>query len=165
MDITSNKGVYCLIIKLFQACNIKIGYLGTFSFPVGFYVYIGSAQTNLERRIERHLRKVKTFHWHIDYFLQHGQVICVHKYTGKKNMECILGHKIGNIKTAIIPAKGFGSSDCSCVSHLYFFQNNPDAKIVKLKTKMYRKAINPLRKSSDPPSNCHIGITKTVYSA
>ncbi len=164
MGNTSNKGVYCLIIKLFRKCNIKIGCLGTFSFPVGFYVYVGSAQTNLERRIERHLRKTKAFHWHIDYFLQHGQVICVHKYAGRKNMECILSHKISNMKNAIIPAKGFGSSDCSCISHLYFFQSNPDARIAKLMTKMHRKAINSLKKSSHPASTCHIGIVKTVHS-
>ena len=82
----------------------------------------GSAQNNLEGRIERHLRRDKKMHWHIDYLLHYGQVICVHTYAAEKNAECILSQKIGNIKNAEILVSGFGSSDCSCAAHLYFFR-------------------------------------------
>jgi Uri superfamily endonuclease len=33
----------------------------------------------------------------------------------------------------MILVSGFGSSDCSCASHLYFFQDNPDSRISRLK--------------------------------
>lgn len=132
MGLALSEGIYCLIIRLFQRHRIKIGCLGTFSFPAGFYVYAGSAQNSLGRRIERHLRQEKKMHWHIDYLLLHGQVMFVHTYPGEKHMECMLSHKIGNIKNASVPVKGFGSSDCSCVSHLYFFQDNPDPGISRL---------------------------------
>ena len=121
----ANKGVYCLIIRLFQECNITIGCLGTFNFPMGFYIYTGSAQNNLKSRIERHLQREKKVHWHIDYLLNYGHVIGIYTYPGEKNMECVLNDKIGSIKNATIPVKGFGSSDCSCIAHLHFFQNNP----------------------------------------
>ena len=72
-------------------------------------------------------------HWHIDYLLHYGQVSCVHTYAAEKNAECMLSQKIGNIKNAVIPVSGFGSSDCACASHLYFFQDNPDSRISRLK--------------------------------
>ncbi|MCF6156375.1 MAG: GIY-YIG nuclease family protein [Candidatus Brocadia sp.] len=125
MDFTSDTGVYCLVVKLLQRAHIRIGCLGTFHFSAGFYAYVGSAQSNLERRIKRHLRQKKKMHWHIDYLLRYGQVVSVCTYTGEKDKECILSRKIGNIKNAVVPVRGFGSSDCSCNSHLYFFQDDP----------------------------------------
>ena len=133
MNHALTKGIYYLTIKLVKKCNIQVGYLGNFCFPRGFYVYVGSAQNNLEDRIERHLRRDKKIHWHIDYLLYYGQVTCVHTYAAEKNAECILSQKIGNIKNAEILVSGFGSSDCSCTSHLYFFRDNPDSRISRLK--------------------------------
>ncbi len=136
MHPASNTGIYCLIVQLPRECSIRIGRLGVFRFPTGFYVYIGSAQNGLERRIERHARRKKKSHWHIDYLLQHGQVVCVYTCAGKKDMECTLSGKIGGAVGAMAPVKGFGSSDCSCYSHLYFFQDDPDLQIFRLKIKM-----------------------------
>ena len=133
MNRALSKGIYCLTIKLVKRCNIQVGCLGNFGFPGGFYVYVGSAQNNLEDRIERHLRRDKKMHWHIDYLLHYGQVICVHTYAGEKHTECVLSQKIGNLKNTMILVSGFGSSDCSCASHLYFFQDNPDSRISRLK--------------------------------
>ncbi len=132
MDITFNKGIYCLIVELFHECSIRVGCLGTFRFPAGFYVYIGSAQNNLECRIERHLQRKKNFHWHIDYLLRYGQIARVHKFPGIKNKECVLSRKIGDMEDAAVLVKGFGSSDCLCISHLYFFQEDPSLKISML---------------------------------
>ena len=143
MDRDLIKGIYCLTIKLVKKHNIRVGCLGNFGFPRGFYVYVGSAQNNLEGRIERHLRRDKKMHWHIDYLLHYGQVICVHTYAAEKNAECILSQKIGNIKNAEILVSGFGSSDCSCASHLYFFQDNPDSRISRIKLGLRRLNIPP----------------------
>lgn len=129
MNHTLKKGIYCLVVRLIRNCYIKIGCLGTFRFPAGFYVYVGSAQNNLERRIQRHLRRKKEFHWHIDYLLHYGNIISVRKYAGKKDAECVLSRKIRNIKNAVLLIKGFGSSDCTCLSHLYFFHDDPCPKL------------------------------------
>ena len=138
MNHALTKGIYYLTIKLVKKHNIRVGCLGNFGFPRGFYVYVGSAQNNLEGRIKRHLRRDKKMRWHIDYLLHYGQVICVHTYAAEKNAECILSQKIGNMKTVLIPASGFGSSDCLCASHLYFFQDNPDFRISRLKLGLRR---------------------------
>ena len=49
--------------------KLTVGRLGTFLFPVGRYIYTGSAKRSIEARIARHLRKKKTLRWHIDYLL------------------------------------------------------------------------------------------------
>ncbi len=132
MGFASNSGVYFLVIKLRHRRLIKIGCLGTFYFPDGFYVYVGSAQNNLERRIERHLRQEKKMRWHIDYVLRYGHVVSVHTYACKKHMECVLSNKIGSMRGASLPVKGFGSSDCSCNAHLYFFRHAPMISRLKI---------------------------------
>ncbi|MCP4265694.1 MAG: DUF123 domain-containing protein, partial [Candidatus Brocadiaceae bacterium] len=57
-------GIYALIIRLSKKKEIEIGRLGTFVFPKGYYVYTGSAQNGLEKRINRHYSSEKKFHWH-----------------------------------------------------------------------------------------------------
>ena len=117
-------GIYKLVIKLSRDKEIKIGKLGTFVFPKGFYVYTGSAQNGFEKRINRHLSSNKKFHWHIDYLLSHAKVIKVLRYVGSKD-ECKLNQVTGQSANAIPIVEKFGSSDCNCVTHLYYFKNIP----------------------------------------
>ena len=118
----AQKGVYNLFIKLDKDCRIKVGMLGTFRFPRGYYVYTGSAQNNIEKRIARHLSCHKKMHWHIDYLLKAAKILSVKEYTGLKSDECRLNVEIGSCPGARIIASGFGSSDCRCKTHLYFFE-------------------------------------------
>ena len=115
-------GIYKLVIKLSRDKEIKIGKLGTFVFPKGFYVYTGSAQNGFEKRINRHLSSNKKFHWHIDYLLTYAKVIKVLRYVGSKD-ECKLNSVTGQSAGATQIVKKFGSSDCNCVTHLYYFKN------------------------------------------
>lgn len=117
-------GIYNLIIKLSQKREIKVGRLGTFAFPKGFYVYTGSAQNGLEKRINRHLSSDKKFHWHIDYLLSYAKVIKVNRFAGGKE-ECKLNRVTGHSAGATQVVKKFGSSDCNCATHLYYFKNIP----------------------------------------
>ncbi|MGR3293727.1 MAG: GIY-YIG nuclease family protein [Candidatus Scalindua sp.] len=119
-----NGGIYSLIIKLSKKNEIKIGRLGTFVFPKGYYVYTGSAQNGLDKRINRHLSSNKKLHWHIDYLLSHAKVIKVIRYVGRKD-ECGLNSVTGQSAGAVQIVKNFGSSDCNCVTHLYYFENIP----------------------------------------
>lgn len=50
---------YCLLIELKSAQKIKVGKLGVFEFPQGYYIYTGSAMNNLNARIARHFSKKK----------------------------------------------------------------------------------------------------------
>ena len=123
--IIQKAGIYNLIIQLYKDKEIKIGRLGTFVFPKGFYVYTGSAQNGLEKRINRHLSSNKKFHWHIDYLLSYTKIVQVLRYAGVKKDECKLNYLIAKSSGAAPAVDKFGSSDCNCVTHLYYFKSFP----------------------------------------
>lgn len=117
-----SKGVYCLLIRLKSAKKIKVGKLGVFEFPQGYYIYTGSALNNLNARIARHFSKIKKKHWHIDYLLASAEIV---DFFVSQKKECELNRKIFKIQTAQMVVKKFGSSDCRCSSHLAYFAENP----------------------------------------
>lgn len=119
------KGCYCLIIKLNEKSQIKIGKkLGKIYFDKGYYVYVGSAMNSLESRINRHLSDEKKLHWHIDYFLRKSEIEKVIFNESSKKIECELSKYISTKSEGI---KDFGCSDCDCESHLYYFKNRNEA--------------------------------------
>lgn len=84
------KGIYILIIQFNKNVNVTVGKLGKLPFQKGIYAYVGSAQTNLEKRIQRHQRKEKQTFWHIDYLLQspNSKIVKVFYKTAEKTEEC-----------------------------------------------------------------------------
>ncbi len=116
------KGIYVLIVSVDEPLNPRVGALGTVFFGKGLYAYVGSAQNNLEKRIERHLRREKKLFWHIDYILEDPrvQVVKVLFLSGGRKAECQLAKKVDFYAMAM---EGFGSSDCNCVSHLFRLDN------------------------------------------
>lgn len=112
------KGVYILVIRVSKNLQLNIGSLGKIFFLKGFYVYVGSAQSQLEKRIKRHLSKRKRIFWHIDYFLnsRYAKIIKVLCKNAKKEEECRVAREIKKIG---VPIPRFGSSDCGCISHLF----------------------------------------------
>ena len=110
---------YQLYIYLNKNIAIQIGKLGKFTFPMGNYIYTGSAKKNIDERIRRHglNSRDKKLHWHIDYLLndENTKITEVQKFSEE---ECILNQKASG---EIIMA-GFGSSDCGsgCKSHLKY---------------------------------------------
>ncbi|MCL5104717.1 MAG: GIY-YIG nuclease family protein [Armatimonadetes bacterium] len=69
------KGAYQLLVHLPDPQTIRIGRLGAFGFPAGYYVYTGSAMNGLGARVARHLSNRKKFHRHIDYLLERCPVM------------------------------------------------------------------------------------------
>ncbi len=122
MATVVNTGGYILHFQLLALQRIQAGRLGEFLFQPGFYAYVGSAMNGLEQRISRHLRKKKKLHWHIDYLLQYAEKPKVFRFPSNVKQECDIGRLIASLPEASIPAPGFGSSDCQCKSHLYFFR-------------------------------------------
>ena len=108
---------YQLQIQVGRRLKIQVGYLGIFTFPVGRYVYTGSAKRNLEARIARHLRTEKKLRWHIDFLMTAPGVTVVAVDRSTEN-ECVLNQQVGGV----IVVSGFGASDCQngCGSHLRY---------------------------------------------
>jgi len=113
-------GVYQLLLHLPKAARVKVGKLGMFLFPAGYYVYTGSALNGLERRLSRHRRRQKTLHWHIDYLLRYACIEDVTVRQTRRPLECALNREALEEPGAQVIVKSFGSSDCRCPAHLIY---------------------------------------------
>lgn len=112
------RGIYILLILVKENILVKVGSLGKILFKKGLYVYVGSAQNNLEKRVRRHFRRKKKKFWHIDYLLENEQaeILEVYYKEAEKSEECRVAGEIGKVSQ---PVLGFGASDCNCISHLF----------------------------------------------
>lgn len=124
MHAAENSGLYQLIISLREKRVVSVGRHGRFSFPAGYCVYTGSAKRGLESRIARHLRRRKRIRWHVDYLLRYGRIIVVKTYRDGRS-ECELSRRVEKLPGSRIVACSFGSSDCGCSTHLFYFHGNP----------------------------------------
>ncbi|MFX1573878.1 MAG: DUF123 domain-containing protein [Promethearchaeota archaeon] len=123
------KGSYILVVYISKNTYIEIGALGNILFREGYYLYIGSAMGNsgsstLNNRIMRHLSFLnKKLHWHIDYLLNNPFSIFYRLYLipTNQNYECTIAKEILKISEGFI--QDFGSSDCKCKSHLFYFKD------------------------------------------
>jgi|TARA_B100000315_G_scaffold260157_1_gene319590 sugar fermentation stimulation protein A len=119
--VSNDFQTYCLIINKKKRSRLEIGKLGIFDFPSGFYIYTGSAKKNrMSSRIKRHLSRDKTLHWHIDYLLEESVIKDVFL---SREKECDINRDILLLPNATIISNNFGSSDCSCESHLTYFKD------------------------------------------
>ena len=118
-----DRGGYLLILTLKRKKNIHIGELGKVSFRKGFYIYVGSAMTNLSKRMERHRHLKKLHHWHIDELRAVAEFHSVLAIRSSTRIECEIAEAVSRIAEWNIPK--FGSSDCSCQTHLFGMANDP----------------------------------------
>jgi len=111
---------------------VRIGALGDISFPAGWYIYIGSALgsgglARLDRHIAFPAAPGKNPKWHVDYLLRDPGFslrYAVYAVTPDR-LECRLAGECGGTG---VP--GFGCSDCSCTSHLFFRDHDPRDELV-----------------------------------
>jgi sugar fermentation stimulation protein A len=118
-----NRGAYLILLKCRHYKSIKIGRLGDVDFQQGYYIYVGSALRNLQARIDRHRRKIKKTHWHIDYLSCHTRFVQAFPIPTADSIECELADSIAEI--ADWSVEKFGCSDCRCASHLFGFTCDP----------------------------------------
>jgi Uri superfamily endonuclease len=123
----SSKGTYALVLHLERKEEITIGKLGTVTFPAGYYLYVGSAlgPGGLEARLARHRRRDKKLHWHIDYLLEHAQLVEVWSAATADKLECLWAQVARELPDSEVTVPGFGSSDCRCPSHLIYLTRKP----------------------------------------
>lgn len=128
-------GAYHLLIRLPRPLRLRVGRLGVFGFPAGWYVYTGSAMNGLRARVARHVRgtcppkppgrRRKRLRWHIDYLLRRARLVEVALRPSPRREECRLNARVAALPGATIPVPGFGSSDCRCRAHLVRFPRCP----------------------------------------
>jgi len=119
------KGSYILLIRLPEGQMINAGSVPDNYFPSGYYAYVGSAMGGLKSRLNRHLKKDKRPHWHIDYLLQKASISGIILCQTEERIECLIAQALSHQFDSI---PGFGSSDCKCRSHLFFSANENQMK-------------------------------------
>ncbi len=125
------KGSYVLVLHLSQDRRLEVGKLGRLQFPSGYYLYFGSALNGLAGRIRRHLRREKKLHWHIDFLTYVAPVVQVWWVAGEERCECVWARAALSHPGATAPARGFGSSDCRCPTHLVQLSSWAEAEALR----------------------------------
>ncbi len=125
--LPESRGTYALLLELIPGTEITVGRLGTFLFPAGYYVYIGSAfgGGGLAARLARHHRRYKKLFWHIDYLLAHARIVDITTDASGKRLECAWARMMLGMPGVRIVARRLGASDCKCPSHLLFLGSTP----------------------------------------
>lgn len=122
------RGSYLLVIYLDKDTKIKTK-AREFCLKKGYYIYVGSAMNSLEKRVARHFKKEKRLHWHIDFLLQKAQLLSAYLIPSRERIEEILSQIVGEIFQGV---EGFGASDLSVKTNLYYSMCPPDETICNI---------------------------------
>ncbi|MEI6777195.1 MAG: GIY-YIG nuclease family protein [Chloroflexales bacterium] len=128
------KGSYVLVLHLDHAItDLQVGRLGSFNFPAGYYLYVGSAfgAGGLAARLRHHERgDASRPHWHIDYLRAHARLCEIWTVSGPLRMECRWCAALTAEPGVSLPAVGFGSRDTGCRSHLFYLSRPPHSRML-----------------------------------
>lgn len=119
-------GSYLLLLECNAKQRLSIGKLGEMEVKPGNYVYVGSAfgPGGVAARLRHHQRIATKPHWHIDYLRAATKFLdawCVYR----RRSEHEWAQRLMQSQTAALPLIGFGSSDCQCATHLFYFRDPP----------------------------------------
>lgn len=130
IDLPIQPGTYCLIFSCLTSSSVTIGKLGTYKINPGYYCYIGSAfgRGGLKSRINRHLKINKSYHWHLDYLRPYLNPMEIYYSTDTIKQECQWAKLLLDSEQSSIPIKKFGSSDCNCPTHLFYYHVKPNVQ-------------------------------------
>jgi len=123
-------GTYALVFTAKRKKRLVIGKLGAFNLQPGCYVYVGSAfgPGGLKARIGHHRKSSSRRHWHIDYLTSALDLKEIWYTCDPIHREHQWATIIANTRGGSAPLAGFGSSDCRCNTHLFFFKSKPGSK-------------------------------------
>ena len=125
--MNNGTGTYAIVLQPKAERSIKVGKLGMLKLQTGYYIYVGSAfgPGGLEARIAHHKRKSHRSRWHIDYLRAAAEICEVWYSYDPRSREHQWAETLAETKKSTRPFPGFGSSDCSCLTHLYHFKSKP----------------------------------------
>src|SRR5512143_3835048 len=116
-------GIYVLALWLEAPRVISVGRLGEWTFPAGWYLYVGSAQGpgGMPARLVRHRRRLasgKKARWHVDYLREQAVWGGAWGLAAAERLECTWAGVLRRLPGAEVVVRGFGASDCRCPGHL-----------------------------------------------
>jgi len=128
--LPSSAGTYAIVMRAQDRQQLQIGRLGGVQLSKGWYVYVGSAfgPGGLAARVSRHLRCHKTRHWHIDHLIWATTVREVWYSQRQRDLEHCWAQAALDQPAARNLLRGFGASDCQCLSHLVRFPTREAVK-------------------------------------
>ena len=117
-------GTYILVCQAWQAGAVLAGSLGQLNVRKGYFLYVGSAlgPGGLRARLAHHMWPGPKPRWHIDYLRTLVPLRQIWFCYGPERREHDWAGVFRELEGASIPFPGFGSSDCGCESHLFFFE-------------------------------------------
>jgi Uri superfamily endonuclease len=120
-------GTYALLLRCSVSHRLEIGRLGALTTRRGVYVYVGSAfgPGGLSARVGHHRGMSSRPHWHVDYLRSVAEPEGCWYTLDPRFREHEWAAVLGGLPGASIPMPRFGSSDCSCASHLFYFPSPP----------------------------------------
>lgn len=153
--LPKDHGTYVCVFSLSQDIRIKIGKLAWRNLHQGYYLYVGSAfgPGGLRARLSHHLRPSPRPHWHVDYLKPHAQLVEIWLAATELRCECVWTHALLKMRGAQIPIEGFGSSDCSCQTHLVYFPRQPKASTFRThwpRTSGHQATLHTITPSLEP---------------
>ena len=130
-DLPHAGGDYVLVLNIPHPLEFEVGRLGPVRISQGWALYVGSARGpgGLAARLARHIKpaELKRSHWHIDYLAAIAPIKEAWCHVGDLPMEC----RWAGLANEIVHAMpNFGSSDCSCASHLFIASNSTSVNMV-----------------------------------
>ena len=122
----SKIGTYIVVLKSGCVRTIRIGRLGQLKINKGYYAYVGSAMGpgGVVSRLKHHSKISKKPHWHLDYLRAETEFYEAYALYSPERKECEWATFLSKIEAVNEPMKGFGSSDCRCYTHLFYFPSS-----------------------------------------
>jgi Uri superfamily endonuclease len=154
------RGTYALLLACRRTGPARIGRLGTLQLQPGFYVYVGSAfgTGGLRARLRHHFHGAPRPHWHIDFLRAICDLAEVWFTTDPVRLEHHWARVMAGLPGAVLPLPGFGSSDCDCLAHLFWFARRPSISLCRRRIKatvsrLFASDFVPLRVQRAAASN------------
>jgi Uri superfamily endonuclease len=79
-------------------------------------------------RLRHHSRISQRPHWHLDYLRRETEFVEAFALCSPERKECAWARLIASHQEASEPMTGFGSSDCKCDTHLFYFSSRKKAE-------------------------------------
>jgi Uri superfamily endonuclease len=124
----SRPGTYVMILRSEHATVLRIGRLGTFWLPSGFFLYVGSAfgGGGVGARTNRHCCSQTPKMWNLDHIKAIARPVELWWTHVAEKVECPWAMALAELPGYCCPAPRCGGNDCkSCPAHLYHTNKRP----------------------------------------